>query len=66
MSEHSLGVSVKMNVLLFAPPLAVLLMQRFGIIGSIPKLAACAFVQVECCNYRFTATSIRVPPSSLS
>lgn len=51
--HHSLGVSIKMNVLLFAPPLAVLLMQRFGIIASIPKLLYCAAVQVHHSARRF-------------
>eukprot|EP01113_Clastostelium_recurvatum_P036561 TRINITY_DN5231_c0_g1_i2.p1 TRINITY_DN5231_c0_g1~~TRINITY_DN5231_c0_g1_i2.p1 ORF type:complete len:419 (+),score=60.15 TRINITY_DN5231_c0_g1_i2:1-1257(+) len=42
----SLGVSIKMNVLLFAPGLLFLLIQNFGIIGCIPKLSICAIIQV--------------------
>jgi alpha-1,3-mannosyltransferase len=43
---YSVAVSIKMNVLLFAPGLAVLLVKRFGILPSIPKLLICAYVQV--------------------
>jgi len=42
----SLAVSVKMNILLFAPGLLLLLLQSFGVWGTIPKLAICAIVQV--------------------
>uniref|UniRef100_A0A670ZJC4 Dol-P-Man:Man(5)GlcNAc(2)-PP-Dol alpha-1,3-mannosyltransferase n=1 Tax=Pseudonaja textilis TaxID=8673 RepID=A0A670ZJC4_PSETE len=42
----SLAVSVKMNVLLFAPGLLFLLLRRFGLRGTIPKLAICAALQV--------------------
>ncbi|XP_019388068.1 PREDICTED: dol-P-Man:Man(5)GlcNAc(2)-PP-Dol alpha-1,3-mannosyltransferase [Crocodylus porosus] len=42
----SLAVSVKMNVLLFAPGLLFLLLRRFGLVGAIPKLAICAVLQV--------------------
>ncbi|PRP83356.1 hypothetical protein PROFUN_09337 [Planoprotostelium fungivorum] len=42
----SLAVSVKMNVLLFAPGLLLLLLKRFGVWGTIPKLAICASLQV--------------------
>ncbi|NXX23058.1 ALG3 mannosyltransferase, partial [Podargus strigoides] len=42
----SLAVSVKMNILLFAPGLLFLLLQRFGLLGSIPKLCICALLQV--------------------
>lgn len=42
----SLAVSVKMNVLLFAPGLLFLLLRRFGLVGAIPKLAICAALQV--------------------
>ncbi|XP_075274325.1 dol-P-Man:Man(5)GlcNAc(2)-PP-Dol alpha-1,3-mannosyltransferase isoform X2 [Opisthocomus hoazin] len=42
----SLAVSVKMNVLLFAPGLLFLLLQRFGLLGCIPKLCICALLQV--------------------
>ncbi|XP_054839108.1 dol-P-Man:Man(5)GlcNAc(2)-PP-Dol alpha-1,3-mannosyltransferase [Eublepharis macularius] len=42
----SLAVSVKMNILLFAPALFFLLLQRFGLLGTIPKLAICAVLQV--------------------
>lgn len=42
----SLAVSVKMNILLFAPALLLLLLKRFGLIGTIPKLMICAAPQV--------------------
>jgi len=42
----SLGVSVKMNIFLFAPGLLLLLVKNFGIIGTIPKLVICAIPQV--------------------
>ncbi|XP_075794222.1 dol-P-Man:Man(5)GlcNAc(2)-PP-Dol alpha-1,3-mannosyltransferase isoform X3 [Pelodiscus sinensis] len=42
----SLAVSVKMNVLLFAPGLLFLLLWRFGLLGTIPKLSICALLQV--------------------
>ncbi|XP_014795330.1 PREDICTED: dol-P-Man:Man(5)GlcNAc(2)-PP-Dol alpha-1,3-mannosyltransferase [Calidris pugnax] len=42
----SLAVSVKMNILLFAPGLLFLLLQRFGLRGCIPKLCICALLQV--------------------
>ncbi|XP_074859969.1 dol-P-Man:Man(5)GlcNAc(2)-PP-Dol alpha-1,3-mannosyltransferase isoform X2 [Carettochelys insculpta] len=41
----SLAVSVKMNVLLFAPGLLFLLLWRFGLLGTIPKLSLCALLQ---------------------
>ncbi|NXS94871.1 ALG3 mannosyltransferase, partial [Jacana jacana] len=42
----SLAVSVKMNILLFAPGLLFLLLQRFGLLRCIPKLCICALLQV--------------------
>ncbi|XP_061204678.1 dol-P-Man:Man(5)GlcNAc(2)-PP-Dol alpha-1,3-mannosyltransferase [Neopsephotus bourkii] len=42
----SLAVSVKMNILLFAPGLLFLLLQQFGLWGCIPKLCICALLQV--------------------
>lgn len=42
----SFGVSIKMNVLLFAPGLLVLLLLKFGVIGSIKKITICALVQL--------------------
>ncbi|KAF2077475.1 hypothetical protein CYY_001248 [Polysphondylium violaceum] len=42
----SLAVSVKMNLLLFAPSLLLLLLMTFGILRTIPKLMICAAVQV--------------------
>ncbi|XP_038273073.1 dol-P-Man:Man(5)GlcNAc(2)-PP-Dol alpha-1,3-mannosyltransferase isoform X2 [Dermochelys coriacea] len=42
----SLAVSVKMNVLLFAPGLLFLLLWRFGPLGAVPKLSICALLQV--------------------
>ncbi|KAM3865947.1 dol-P-Man:Man(5)GlcNAc(2)-PP-Dol alpha-1,3-mannosyltransferase [Diretmus argenteus] len=41
-----LAVSVKMNVLLFAPGLLFLLLSEFGLIKTIPKLALCAAIQL--------------------
>lgn len=35
-----------MNILLFAPGLLFLLLQRFGLLGCIPKLCICALLQV--------------------
>ncbi|XP_012563282.2 dol-P-Man:Man(5)GlcNAc(2)-PP-Dol alpha-1,3-mannosyltransferase [Hydra vulgaris] len=43
---YSCGVSIKMNILLFAPGLFVLLLVRHGIKGSIKNISICAFVQV--------------------
>lgn len=42
----SLAVSVKMNILLFAPGLLLLLWKRFGFVWTIPRLAVCAAPQV--------------------
>lgn len=42
----SLAVSVKMNVLLFAPGLLFLLLRQFGLHGALPKLGICAVLQV--------------------
>ncbi|XP_057356574.1 dol-P-Man:Man(5)GlcNAc(2)-PP-Dol alpha-1,3-mannosyltransferase isoform X2 [Manis pentadactyla] len=41
----SLAVSVKMNVLLFAPGLLFLLLMQFGLRGALPKLGICALLQ---------------------
>ncbi|CAK6952492.1 dol-P-Man:Man(5)GlcNAc(2)-PP-Dol alpha-1%2C3-mannosyltransferase [Scomber scombrus] len=43
---YSLAVSVKMNVLLFAPGLLFLLLTEFGLIRTIPKLSLCAGIQL--------------------
>ena len=45
--SDSLAVSVKMNVLLFAPGLLFLLLSEFGLIKTIPKLTLCAAIQVR-------------------
>eukprot|EP01112_Ceratiomyxa_fruticulosa_P001998 TRINITY_DN12141_c0_g1_i1.p1 TRINITY_DN12141_c0_g1~~TRINITY_DN12141_c0_g1_i1.p1 ORF type:complete len:407 (-),score=57.06 TRINITY_DN12141_c0_g1_i1:57-1229(-) len=42
----SLGVSVKMNVLLFAPGLFLLLLNRFGFVQTILKIVLCGVVQL--------------------
>jgi alpha-1,3-mannosyltransferase len=42
----SLAVSVKMNILLYAPGLLLLLWKRFGFVGAIPRLVVCAVPQV--------------------
>lgn len=39
-----------MNILLFAPGLLFLLLQRFGLLGCIPKLCICALLQVGPCS----------------
>ncbi|CDQ92009.1 unnamed protein product, partial [Oncorhynchus mykiss] len=41
-----LAVSVKMNVLLFAPGLLFLLLSEFGLMRAIPKLSLCAAIQI--------------------
>lgn len=43
---YSLAVSVKMNVLLFAPGLLFLLLSEFGLMRTIPKLSLCAVIQL--------------------
>lgn len=42
----SLGVSVKMNVLLFAPAILVFYVSSLGYLGAVKQLAICAIVQV--------------------
>ncbi|KAG1651301.1 Dol-P-Man:Man(5)GlcNAc(2)-PP-Dol alpha-1,3-mannosyltransferase [Nymphon striatum] len=42
----SLAVSIKMNILLFAPALLLLLLAKFGLLKTIKKLMICAFVQL--------------------
>jgi alpha-1,3-mannosyltransferase len=42
---YSLGVSVKMNVLLFAPALLMLLLIRHGTLGTAKYLTVCALPQ---------------------
>eukprot|EP00808_Paulinella_micropora_P027056 g26966.t1 len=44
--SFSFAVSVKMNVLLFAPGLLLVLWRRFGFLRTIPKLAVCATLQI--------------------
>ncbi|XP_062337248.1 dol-P-Man:Man(5)GlcNAc(2)-PP-Dol alpha-1,3-mannosyltransferase [Osmerus eperlanus] len=43
---YSLAVSVKMNVLLFAPGLLFLLLSEYGLVKTIPKLSLCAAIQL--------------------
>lgn len=43
---YSLAVSVKMNVLLFAPGLLFLLLSEFGLMRTISKLSLCAAIQL--------------------
>ncbi|XP_056600686.1 dol-P-Man:Man(5)GlcNAc(2)-PP-Dol alpha-1,3-mannosyltransferase [Triplophysa dalaica] len=43
---YSLAVSVKMNVLLFAPGLLFLLLCEFGLWKALPKLILCAVIQL--------------------
>ena len=42
----SFGVSVKMNVMLFSPGLLLLLLIKFGVYGSVPKIFICAIIQL--------------------
>ena len=44
---YSLGVSVKMNVMLFAPALLVLLLVSQGPVGTVKNLIICAIPQVS-------------------
>ena len=44
--HSSLAVSVKMNIILFAPGLLLLLLLTFGIPHTILKISICATVQV--------------------
>lgn len=44
---YSLAVGVKMNILLFAPGLLLLLLQAKGIAGTVLCLSICAVVQVR-------------------
>ena len=48
---HSLAVSVKMNILLFAPGLLLLLISKFGIYKTPIYLAICAALQVHSPNH---------------
>lgn len=43
---YSLAVGIKMNILLFAPPLFLLLVNSLGLLGAIPPLAICALIQL--------------------
>ncbi|KAJ8389564.1 hypothetical protein AAFF_G00118010 [Aldrovandia affinis] len=43
---YSLAVSVKMNVLLFAPGLLFILLWEFGLLKALPKLSLCAAIQL--------------------
>ncbi|KAM8954100.1 dol-P-Man:Man(5)GlcNAc(2)-PP-Dol alpha-1,3-mannosyltransferase [Pelodytes ibericus] len=43
---YSLAVSVKMNILLLAPGLLYLLLCRFGLLRTVPKLGICGLLQV--------------------
>ncbi|XP_030630340.1 dol-P-Man:Man(5)GlcNAc(2)-PP-Dol alpha-1,3-mannosyltransferase [Chanos chanos] len=43
---YSLAVSVKMNILLFAPGLLFLLLSEFGLMKTLPKLTLCAVIQL--------------------
>ncbi|KAK3534136.1 hypothetical protein QTP86_002287 [Hemibagrus guttatus] len=43
---YSLAVSVKMNVMLFAPGLLFILVSEFGLMKTLPKLTLCAIIQI--------------------
>ena len=45
-SSSSLAVSIKMNILLFAPGLLLVLLAERGVRRTIADLAVCALVQV--------------------
>ena len=45
----SLGVSVKMNILLFAPGLLILLLRRHSLTTAFLLLSVCALIQVSVC-----------------
>lgn len=45
--SYSLAVGVKMNILLFAPGLLLLLLQANGLAGAVVCLSICAGVQVR-------------------
>ena len=55
---YSLSVSVKMNTLLFAPPLIILLLRNVGVRSTVGHLAVCAAVQV--CAPRQTCSPLAV------
>lgn len=42
----SLAVSIKMNILLFAPGLLLLLLLTFGVVRTVPPLAICGVLQL--------------------
>ena len=46
-SLSSLAVSIKMNILLFAPALLLAYIATQGIAGTIKQLSICAGIQVE-------------------
>jgi len=43
---YSFAVGIKMNIFLFAPGLLLLLLRRFGILGTVIKLSVCAMLQL--------------------
>lgn len=45
--HYSLAVSVKMNVLLYAPGLLVVLLLNHGWADTLPLLSLCAIIQVD-------------------
>lgn len=66
LSKFSFGVSVKMNILLFAPGLLLVFLQHTGLFETIGHLAECAIVQVSCyfltwtcINYCFLSAAFR-------
>lgn len=58
--SDSLAVSVKMNVLLFAPGLLFLLLSEFGLLRTIPKLSLCAGIQVNIVYNKSSTASLVV------
>lgn len=63
--SDSLAVSVKMNVLLFAPGLLFLLLSEFGLIRTIPKLSLCAAIQVKYSLQYKTAGALKAAARSI-
>jgi alpha-1,3-mannosyltransferase len=43
---YSFAVSIKMNILLFAPGLLLLLLESQGFMGTVKRLLLCASIQV--------------------
>lgn len=62
--SYSLAVGVKMNILLFAPGLLLLLLQANGVVGTAVCLSICAAVQVRIVVQTLRGYCI-IPPLSI-